>query len=220
MKKENENWSEYFERLKKDNVVPAFQIINHCQFDNEKEIFKPITDKIVPNIQEERYFVSNYGNIFDNYRTKLIKGSPDKDGYLRVSLSRKKGLGQITVRIHRVELMAFDFNENHKKLQVNHSNGINTENNLENLEWSTPKENSDHAMLYNLHNMYGEKNPLNKLTEDQVCEICKLIESGKYHDTEIAKKFNVSNTTISDIHNCKIWKRISRDYNFKNKSRK
>ena len=91
---------------------------------------------------------------------------------------------------------------------------------LYNLEWTTPKENSDHAMLTGLHKMNGEMNPLAKLTPDQVREICELIQSGKYFDTEIAKMYNVSYATISDIHKGKLWKDISREYDLSDRKPK
>ena len=56
-------------------------------------------------------------------------------------------------------------------------------------------------MINGLHKMNGINNPNNKLSEQEVHEICKLIETGEYYDTEIAKMYNVSYANISDIHN-------------------
>lgn len=53
----------------------------------------------------------------------------------------------------------------------------------------------------------GENHGMSKLTEDQVSEIRSLRKQGVY-GTEIAKKFNVTNTLIYLICNNKIWKNI------------
>lgn len=116
------------------------------------------------------------------------------------------------IPVHRLEMLTFDYNPDYENLQVNHKDGNPSNNMINNLEWTTPKENSDHAMLFGLHKMHGEDNPNNKLTEDQVKEICELIQSGQYFDTEIAKMYGVSYVNISDIHKGKIWNRISRNY--------
>lgn len=43
-------------------------------------------------------------------------------------------------------------------------------------------------------------NQKTQLTKDDVSEIKKMCESGKYNRMEIAEKFNVSRTTVRNIH--------------------
>jgi len=50
----------------------------------------------------------------------------------------------------------------------------------------------------------GEKNPLSKLTEKEVSEIKDLIEQG-FSSRNIAKKYNITHTTIYHITNFKTW---------------
>ena len=201
------NYSDDYDNYKKTGVINPFIFISSDY--NQEEQFKPITNDVVSGVEPGRYFVSNYGIIYDKKKDLYTKGNCNRGYY---SLSFNTDHGYKNERVHRVELKAFNPNENHKNLQVNHIDGIPGNNKLYNLEWTTPKENSDHAMITKLHEMNGENNPNNKLTEEQIHEICKLIETGEYFDTEIAKMYNVSYTNISDIHNGNIWSDIGKQY--------
>lgn len=180
--------------------------------DGEK--FKPINEKAI-DVKDTSYEISNKGRLYKmgNKGLQQIKGSYDKDGYHITSLRCKDGKSH-RVGFHKLVLSAFydtpDFKE--KGLMPNHLDGNVVNNDIENLDWRTDKENAEHAMELGLHKMNGTDNPNNKLTENDVREICRLIETGEYYDTEIATKFGVSYTNISDIHKQKIWTNISKDY--------
>lgn len=72
---------------------------------------------------------------------KIMKSFVSKSGYARVAL---KKINKYT--IHRLVAAAFIPNPKNKPC-VNHINGIKTDNRVENLEWYTLKENSQHAHL-------------------------------------------------------------------------
>jgi DNA invertase Pin-like site-specific DNA recombinase len=55
---------------------------------------------------------------------------------------------------------------------------------------------------------WGEKNPMAKLTEEQVKEIKQGFAAGKT-DTEIAKQFSMSRQGINNIRNNKLWSYIN-----------
>jgi len=104
---------------------------------------------------EGDYMISNIGRI-KVIKTFMKKSNVDylkprltHNGYLNVTL-RKIGVKRIEVRIHRI--VAKQFIENlENKPQVNHINGIKTDNRMENLEWCTNKENTKHAWDNGLH---------------------------------------------------------------------
>lgn len=135
---------------------------------------------------------------------KLLKLCSDKAGYMIVCLS-KEGTHQ-TLKVHRLVANAFIPNPNEKK-EVNHINGIKWDNRLENLEWNTTSENQKHAYSIGLNKgANGQRHGMSKLTDSQV-KLIKL-ELGIVKSGELAKKYNVSQATISYIKSGKWWKHI------------
>ena len=201
---DNTHFREYWKKIRGDGVLPALHFydkgIVHEMRPLPVEIFNPL------NKDYHKYVVSNTGFIYNTESQTTYFGFPDKDGYFRAAICNRM------CAVHRIILMAFDPNPDFKSLQVNHKDGIKQHNWITNLEWMTNLENTRHAMRTGLHKMNGTDNPNNKLSEDEVHEICKLIQTCKYHDIEIAEMYNVSYANISDIHKGKIWKHISCNY--------
>jgi len=149
------------------------------------------------------YSVDTLGNVItDNWRntgkTAILKHAIDNKGYCRVGLSIDGKL--VTKKVHRLIAIAFIPNPENKP-QVNHINGIKTDNRVENLEWVTPKENTRHAIN---NKMCGYI----KLDEQKVLEIRNLYKDGNYTHKQLALKYGVIRQTIGDIINKKRWKHI------------
>jgi hypothetical protein len=140
----------------------------------------------------DRYEVSDLGNIRSKRFKKPLKPVMNNAGYGRVQLSSSKR----RAFIHR--LVAIAFLGDRPGLQVNHINGIKLDNRVSNLEWLTASENDLHAFKT------GLKRPVLgncKLTESQAREI----RSSNDDVLKLSTKFNVSPRTVRDIKNGVTW---------------
>lgn len=136
---------------------------------------------------------------------KFIKQRINNKGYLMISLSKNNRSKLKTV--HR--LIAQTYIPNSLNLpQVNHKNGIKTDNRAENLEWCTNAENHSHGIKLGLLNQYGENNPSNKLTAKQVHKIRELYATGKYSQQQIANTIKISRENVGLIVRRQRWTHI------------
>lgn len=156
----------------------------------------------------ENYQASNMGRVrsffqksrFLNFsKPNILKPVLQQNGYSHIGLSNSYGFKQY--KLSRIIMATF---VGKSKLQVNHKNGIKTDDRLCNLEYCTPSENIVHAYKKGL-SKNGEKSGKNKLTEKQAIKI-KYIENGSLDF--LAKKYKIDRTQIWNIKNNKSWKHI------------
>lgn len=123
-------------------------------------------------------------------------------GYSQVQLQHK------TTRVHRIVAKAFIPNPENKP-QVNHKNGIKTDNRAENLEWATRCENMRHAHKNGLMRIHrGMKSNLAKLTDSCVRKIREKHSVGSHSIAQLSSYYNTSQSNISIILRRLSWKHI------------
>ena len=109
---------------------------------------------------------------------------------------------------HRLVAKYFISNPD-EKTEVNHIDGNKANNHVSNLEWSTLQENREHASRNNLIRK-GESSYQAKLSENNVLAIRRLFRiNPKFNKCQIAKKLNVSDTTIHRIIKNERWKHLT-----------
>lgn len=167
---------------------------------------------------EGLYQISSFGNIKSLDR-KIIYGNGKgeyhnrKGQLLKLTLSggyKTVALSGITHTVHSLVAKHFLQQPNDKDYVVNHID-YNKENNFyKNLEWIKQGDNIRHNYKIGKANI-GEKQKDAKLTDNIVLQIKDWLISGKYSNAEIARRVNVSPTTITDIKKGRKWKHVSKE---------
>jgi len=171
---------------------------------------------IVPNVIPYRYLLSNYGRVWDCLMNKEVPTQDNGRGYIKLKLAYYINWSQVSVLdvyMHRLVAFYFLYQPYCEKLEVNHINGVKSDNRVSNLEWVTRMENVIHAMNTGLVKTC-ENHWNSALKNDQVEEICKLITMGKTN-REIADMFNIDIDLVIGIRNGHSYKNISQKYNIK-----
>ena len=154
----------------------------------------------------ENYSVSSEGRVRNDKLGTEKKTRFNSCGYSQINLRIFKNRKAKSKLVHRLVAQTFLPNPNNYK-EVNHLNGIKSDNRVENLEWCSKSENMKHAFRTGLQSTKGSKNGFNVLTEIQVIEIRKLYSEG-WLQRELARKFGVTRPNIGLIVNRKSWTHI------------
>ena len=193
------------------------------------EEFKIIT---YPGVKPHKYLISNYGLVTLLKNNKIMKSYYDKDLHERITLvtdtkhPTKRGNKSKHYFIHR--LMVWEFlgpPKNEYSNIVNHKNGIPYCNFIDNLEWCTVLENTNHAKKLKKMNNSGINCSSRKYSVKIIHTICSLLEKNisPLNIVEILisnnkiKESNIPNITqlVYKIHKKIIFHDIISEYNFK-----
>lgn len=158
---------------------------------------------------EGLYQISNLGRIKSLWfgKEKILKGGKDKDGYLKVILSREGK--HKTYSVHRLVAEAFIPNTNNHP-QVNHKNEDKTDNCVDNLEWCTQKYNVNYGTCQQRrakntdYKAIGRKNAEKLLNrKDQSKTVLQYTKEGEFiRKWETLRECGRNGFKISNISSC------------------
>lgn len=162
---------------------------------------------------EGYYQVSNLGNIKSLER--IIENSGTRTGYYKIKerilkprenknrngyyeLSLRKDGKEKRFKVHRLVACAFIENP-YNKPEVNHIDGNKSNNCVSNLEWTTSKENKEHAWNIGLNNSNHKKRPI-KCNENNMC-FESVVQASKELNCDRRCIFRVLKGEVKNIKN-------------------
>ena len=151
----------------------------------------------------DQYQVSNYGRVKTTAnkatrKERILKPLIHPKGYFRVALWKDNKSKFFF--IHRLVAKYFISNPENKPT-INHIDGDKSNNHIDNLEWTTYRENMNHA-IENRISACGERNGRSKLNWTQIEEI----RSSHLTSDELAAIYSVHKSTINRIKRKEGWK--------------
>lgn len=165
------------------------------------------------------YYVSNKARIYNSETRHLLKtrclSSKYDSPYYKVNLQiiiNDHSYGSVFL-VHRLMMCSFCPIENMDKMLVNHKDGNKFNDDLSNLEWSTPSENTLHAYKTGLFKpAHGENHICATITNQDAIQIRDLLLSRKYTQLEIAEIVGTTESIVHSIATRRSWKEITDGY--------
>lgn len=126
---------------------------------------------MITTILDNKYIISSNGRVTSLKTQKELKYYIHKTkGYRFIAINGK------TILLHRLIATTFIANPNNYP-EVNHKDGDKSNNCMSNLEWCTPKQNTQHAINHGLRKTPIGKHVINTVTKEVYPSIIKAWES-------------------------------------------
>jgi hypothetical protein len=133
---------------------------------------------------------------------KVLTSSTSRNGYKRVRITHnRKTKGYL---VHRLVALAF-LGNNKGKPYVNHIDAIKHHNYVENLEWVTAKENTQHAISLGIHKVRGEDNGTALYKDEEVLSLIKTLTDSTIPLEAVAIEHNMTLGMVKHVNYCRTW---------------
>ena len=205
----------YIKQYDDNNITVEFKDLILLDGEEFRDLVTPLYPDILPV-----YKISNMNRVYSTILKRLlsVKIKKSGNGYYSVKLQtlnpesgKNKGKDY---GMHRLMMAIFHPVDNMEKLFINHKDGNKANNDLNNLEWCTCSENTQHAVDMGLCvALHGDDAPWSKITSETAHKICQLLEKHEMTHAEIAKECGVSKTIVTNISSNGCWKEVSSQYN-------
>ena len=192
---------------------------------------KPVT---YPGVVPDRYSVTEYGDVIDNWNNHLLPKYYNSSGYSAVSLQKTDPKKMPLTSIARVTAEAFHPNSD-IRYTIDHVDGNKNNNHYTNLEWITidenirrsytqvvrkPKENT--SKLYNPD--LPDYQPGMIISDEVIHKVCQLLQDTDYPFSKICylagtpnMKWNIARDFCNSILLYRNYYDIASQYDFSNR---
>lgn len=184
------------------------------------------------------YSITKDGRVFSSKCNRFLKGWINDSGYQSVGLYNSHEPKMYNFMVHRLVAEAFIPNPENKE-QVNHIDGNKTSNSIENLEWATASENSNHASSLGLsmgkfkneltpemtdgdviHDWKKSGKPYAQWSEDEARNAASLLEDG-FRVCDVSAMTGLCRRGLQFMRDGeRMWGYLSKEYDFSILSRK
>ena len=178
-----------------------------------EEVWLPINYSVHPDIRRI-YYISNYGRVFSISHNIFLSQEISNVGYYRVHLMRISDVNHAQhIQVHRLVLESFNPVDNMKNLFVNHIDGNKRNNILTNLEWTTPQENTRHAIRNSLVNWnVGDQCSWSTIDYKKADIIGFYLSLNQFSYKDIADIVGCNKTIVCNISMGISWREIYKKY--------
>ncbi len=149
--------------------------------------------KLFDETKQSKYYVNEKGEVFRKFQGKLFKKKPTihKKGYVYVRTKNRN------FQLHRIVAENFIYNIE-KKPCVNHKDCNKQNNSVENLEWVTYKENTQHAIKMGVHKKFKKNEGRVKYSLEQCRDVVERVKSGMTY-IKAGEKYNMPYSTVAHL---------------------
>lgn len=150
-----------------------------------------------------KYYADDSGHIWSSVKKDFLSEQEDKDGYLKVTLmtaDQPPGKGH-RFSIHRLILESFS-GIHDSTLTVDHIDGNKQNNSLENLRWTSIKENLENPNTKHKRRCYHQDGSANlnaKFSQKRLEDLVSDINSGFFKQKQILDKYEICRETLRNI---------------------